>query len=261
MKKVLTLCLLSLLFACDKGSDSSDNPSKPDQPCLITGIDLLENPTPDRQYAVNNSVGKIMEIKSAGKTLSFSYNIEGLLVEKWHKEATSTYTAQSVIGYWNTNDDSDGKLAIITIFKKPSNAIDIFQYKYLNGRISEIEYYDGPYERTWTSKEVLTWENGNIASIKYIEGQDSCTYSFTYDLSKVNPLSSGFPDLMWQEPIDDYEEFDDALFLSKNLVTKMTTTCTGGAEVSFSYTFNSRNQVKAIKVNGVNTWTFKYSCD
>lgn len=262
-------CLL-LLTACSKndpdtpGNSPEPNPSPVVDPsCRITAIYLGENPGDEDKFVVTDSSTLISRIQSSTKDYRFAYTIAGARIHQQFFKNHSTGNET-----WTQYAHSPDYVNIAGVYRFAGNLDNgyntgVTDYTYAAGQLSLIRLYPSAMSmpNNFTAKEEYTWEDGNITSIRYTTGQTVCTHRFTYDVAATNPFPLTYNRLLWQQPANGYGDFDEAVFLSKNLPVQAVPDCAGVPVKKITYTYNGKRQIRDIKIDGKTTWSFRYSCD
>jgi hypothetical protein len=117
----------------------------------------------------------------------------------------------------------------------------------------------------------FTWRNGDPIAFKFVEPNTSQvqTDSIYYDTTKINKFNQLFPKFALQgignsgELFDGYSKYMLYHFISKHMITRITTTGSAYYKIlgDFTYTYNADNLVKEVKQNGITILQYFYSCD
>jgi hypothetical protein len=134
----------------------------------------------------------------------------------------------------------------------------VFTYannKIINIREENASYPSGPYYTT-----ALAWEGNNIRTvINYVGVDTSCIKTFSYDLSKTNPMTR-YNYLYFGDGDANYGGYKLPLYFSKNLVTKVESKCPTPETRIYSYMFNSDGLVEKMLDNSDTLWAYEYNC-
>ena len=258
--KLLFFTLLSvlILLGCQKGSE--ENLQTSPTICKLKTITYDFSPSP-RTYNVVYSGDNISELSSSVDKTQYTYNAKGELSKReTFKLGNTLVQFKSEFIY-----DSNGLLLEEKNYEYFGGSLQTtsrFTFQYSGSKRSQMNHYRNG-GTVYDGKTVYTWSGDNITSISFYNSTNTleCKTNFTYDLTKENSFYIKFNTFYLLDLYD--EDLTHIYFLCKNQLTSYSSQCPTVETKNWTYTYNSQNLTKSVKVNGGSTplWTFAYTCD